>query len=65
MRVKLQKQFAYKHKDKEHFKDVVVIPERAVNELGWKRGQELELKVTNGRLILEAKSENKEKEEGC
>ena len=59
----MQKQFTYKHKDKEHFKLIIVIPERAVNELGWEGGQEMEVKVAG--LILEAKSENEEKGGGC
>lgn len=57
MKAKLQKHLAYKYKDKQHFKHVVVIPEEAINELGWKGGQELELTVKDGRLIVELGSE--------
>jgi len=53
MKAKLQKQLAYKYKDKKHYKHVIVIPDDAINRLGWKGGQELALKVTNGRLIAQ------------
>lgn len=56
MKAKLQKQLAYKYKDKKHFKHVIVVPEEAVGELGWKGGQELELTVNDGRLVVEVKS---------
>jgi len=56
MNAKLQKQLAYKYKDKQHFKHVIVVPDEAINELGWKGGQELEVNVKNGRLIVEAKN---------
>jgi antitoxin component of MazEF toxin-antitoxin module len=54
MKAKLQKHFAYKYKDKKHYKHVVVIPEKAVNQLKWEAGQELELEVNNTKLIIEA-----------
>ncbi len=59
MQAKLQKQLAYKYNDKKHYKHehVVVVPDEAIIELGWKGGQELELTVENGRLILEMKLE--------
>jgi hypothetical protein len=52
MKAKLQKQSAYKYKDKQHFKHVIVVPEEAVTELGWKGGQQLELTVVNGKLEI-------------
>jgi len=64
MRAKLQKQLAYKYKDKRHYKHVIVIPDEAINELGWKGGQELDLNVKDGRLIVEAKNENVQKSRG-
>lgn len=64
MRAKLQKQLAYKYKDKQHFKHVIVIPDEAITELGWKGGQELELDVKNRRLIVEAKTHSKQQNEG-
>jgi bifunctional DNA-binding transcriptional regulator/antitoxin component of YhaV-PrlF toxin-antitoxin module len=53
MKAKLLKQLDYK--DKCQFKHVIVIPEEAVNELGWNDGQHLELTITDWRLIIEAK----------
>lgn len=50
--VKLQKRFAYKYKDKEHYKHVVTVPEAHIERLGWKEGQELETSVKNNELIL-------------
>lgn len=58
MKAKLQKQLAYKYKDKQHFKHVVVIPDKAITELGWKGAQELELTVKEGQLIIKPRPEN-------
>ncbi len=52
MKAKLQKQQAYKYKGKAHFKHVIVIPDEAINELGWQGGQELEILVSNGKLEI-------------
>ena len=57
MKAKLQKQLAYKYKDKRQYKHVIVIPEEAVTELGWKGGQEFELTVREGKLVIEIKKE--------
>lgn len=57
MKAKLQKQLAYKYKNKQHFKHVIVIPEEALNELGWKGGQELDLAVRDGKLVVELRTE--------
>lgn len=62
MKAKLQKQLAYKYKDKQHFKHVIVVPEEAVNELGWEGGQELELSTKDGRLIIEKNISNQKEE---
>jgi bifunctional DNA-binding transcriptional regulator/antitoxin component of YhaV-PrlF toxin-antitoxin module len=50
--VRLQKRFAYKYKDKEHYKHVITIPEETVRHLGWKEGQELEPLVERGTLVV-------------
>jgi formylmethanofuran dehydrogenase subunit D len=55
MKAKLQKQLAYEYKDKRHYKHVIIIPDDAINQLGWKGGQELELRVTDGKLVVEVK----------
>jgi bifunctional DNA-binding transcriptional regulator/antitoxin component of YhaV-PrlF toxin-antitoxin module len=55
MKAKLQKQLAYQYKEKRQYKHVIVIPEEAVNELGWKGGQELELCIKDSKLVIEPK----------
>jgi len=57
MKAKLQKQLAYKYKNKQQYKHVIVISKEAVGELCWKGGQELELTVKNGKLIVESRNE--------
>lgn len=52
MKAKLQKQLAYKYKGKKHYKHVIVVPDEAITELGWKGGEELELVIKNGKLVL-------------
>jgi len=54
--MKLQKQVAYKYKDKTHHKYVIVLPENTVNELKWKEGQELTTKVDGTRLIIDSQT---------
>ena len=51
--MKLQKQVAYKYKDKTHYKYVIILPENTVNELGWKEGQEFTTEVNGTRLIID------------
>jgi hypothetical protein len=53
MTVKLQKQIAYRYKDKTHHKYVIIMPENIVSELGWKEGQELSLNVKDSNLLIE------------
>jgi bifunctional DNA-binding transcriptional regulator/antitoxin component of YhaV-PrlF toxin-antitoxin module len=50
--VRLQKRFAYKYKDKEHYKYMVTIPENAVSEAGFKEGEELEPVVEGEKVVL-------------
>lgn len=52
--MKLQKQIAYKYKDKTHYKYVLIIPQDIISELGWSTGQELDMKVNDSKLIIEA-----------
>jgi bifunctional DNA-binding transcriptional regulator/antitoxin component of YhaV-PrlF toxin-antitoxin module len=49
--LKLQKHFAYKYKDKQHYKHVLVLPEETINKLGWNSGVELE-QATNGNALV-------------
>ena len=53
MKAKLQKHLAYKYKGKQHFKHVIVVPDEAITELGWKGGQDLDLEVKEGKLIIQ------------
>ncbi|MDN5845839.1 MAG: AbrB/MazE/SpoVT family DNA-binding domain-containing protein [Candidatus Nitrosocosmicus sp.] len=50
--VKLQKRFAYKYKDKNHYKHIITIPDDIVEKLGWKEGMEIESKIKNDELIF-------------
>jgi bifunctional DNA-binding transcriptional regulator/antitoxin component of YhaV-PrlF toxin-antitoxin module len=59
---KLQKHLAYKYKDKDHYKHVVVIPDEVVGRLGWREGDELEPKIEGDALILKPQSEDVTKE---
>jgi len=52
MKAKLQKQLSYKYKDKKVFKHVVVIPDDAISQLGWKGGQELEITIVDKKLEI-------------
>lgn len=49
---KLQKHFAYKYKDQEHYKHVIVIPEETIKKLGWEAGIELQPTIDNNVLQL-------------
>ncbi|MBN1184016.1 MAG: hypothetical protein JXB49_17110 [Bacteroidales bacterium] len=57
MKAKLQKQLAYKYKEKKHYKHVIVVPDEAISELGWKGGQALELMVKDGTLKIKLSQE--------
>ncbi len=58
MKAKLQKQLAYKYKEKTHYKHVIIVPDEAITELGWKGGQELDLSVQDGHLIIKESRED-------
>ena len=53
--MKLQRQVAYKYKDKTRHKYVIVIPNETVEKLGWKIGEELENSINGKILILKPK----------
>lgn len=57
--VKLQKRFAYKYNDRDHYKHILTVPDEYVDKLGWKDGADIELKVYKDELVL--KSAKKEK----
>ena len=53
--MKLQKRINRRVGDKEYLKWYVGIPSEKIKEAGWKDGYELEVKVKNGKIILETK----------
>jgi hypothetical protein len=53
--VKVQRRFAYRYKNKDHYKHILNIPEDVIEILGWKEGQDVEPSTENGKLILEPK----------
>jgi len=55
IKMKLQKQIAYKYKDKIRHKYVIVIPNETIEKLGWETGEELENSVKERTLILKPK----------
>lgn len=61
MKAKLQKQLAYKYNGKEYFKHVLVVPNEAVNQLGWQGSEEIEITVEDRRLIAEVKKGGKKR----
>ena len=54
--MKLQKQLSRKVDDKKYPKYVVTIPPSKIEEVGWKEGTELEVKVNDNKLILKPKT---------
>ncbi len=56
--MRLQKQLSRKVGATEYSKYVTVIPPETIRELNWKDGEELEVKVRDGKLVLEKKKIN-------
>lgn len=50
--MKLQKQLSRKVEGKKYPKYVVTIPPKCIAQAGWKEGWELEIKVKDGKIIL-------------
>jgi len=53
--VKLQKRFAYKYKDKQHYKHVLTISDDVIEKLGWKAGIDLETSPEGKALVIKPK----------
>lgn len=51
--VKLQKQLSRKVGKKEYPKYVLVIPPKDVEESGFKAGEELKIKSSKGKIVIE------------
>ena len=60
--IKLQKRFAYRYKDREHYKHVLTVPDYIIQELGWQKGVELQPSAKNGKLIFEECSPSKKRD---
>jgi hypothetical protein len=50
--MKLQRHFAYKYKDKMHYKHVIIVPEEIISKLGWGTGMELKQETKGNALII-------------
>jgi len=57
--MKLQKQLSKKRKNKTYYKYVINIPPMIIKEAGLKYGQDLEIAVEKGRIVLKKKEEKK------
>lgn len=55
MTMKLQRQVAYKYKNKTRYKYVIVLPNETVEKLGWKAGEELDNSLRGETLIITKK----------
>ncbi|MBS3132964.1 AbrB/MazE/SpoVT family DNA-binding domain-containing protein [Candidatus Woesearchaeota archaeon] len=51
--MRLLSQKSREYKDKSYYKFWVVIPNKIVEKLGWKQGQELEAEVKDKKLVIE------------
>lgn len=55
--MKLQKQLSRKYNNEEYAKWVIVIPPDKIRETGWKEGEDLEVIVKNGKVVVEKKED--------
>lgn len=51
--MRLLNQISREYKGKEYKKFWVVIPNKIIEKLGWKTGQELEAEVKGNKLVIE------------
>ena len=51
--MRLIKQKTRDYGDKEYFKFFLVVPNKLVQELGWKGGEDLEAEVKGSKLVIE------------
>jgi len=51
--MRLLSQKSREYKDKSYYKFWVVIPNKIIDKLGWKRGDELETEVKGDKLLIE------------
>lgn len=50
--MKLQGKVSRVYKGKEYMKQWVVVPNTAVDKLGWKKGDDLKFEVKDGNLVI-------------
>lgn len=58
--MKIQKRFLRKYNNKDYYKYMVNIPPLILKESGIKYGEEVEIKVENGKIILEKQGKKKQ-----
>ena len=51
--MRLIKQKGRDYGDKEYFKFIVVIPNKIIEKLGWKGGEDLEIDVKGDKIVIE------------
>ena len=51
--MKLIKQHGRKYNDTNYYKFIVVIPNKIIEKLGWKGGEELNADLKNKKLIIQ------------
>lgn len=56
--MKLQRRFLRKYKEKDYYKYMVNIPPLVIKEAGLNYGEELEVNVEKGKIILKKKAKN-------
>jgi antitoxin component of MazEF toxin-antitoxin module len=60
--MKLQKVYAYKYGETEHYKFLVTLPLDTMEKLGWEEGAELDASVKGTKLVLSYVGKTKPKE---
>ena len=51
--MKLIKQHGRKYKESNYYKFIVVIPNKIIEKLGWKGGEELNADLKNKKIIIQ------------
>ena len=51
--MKLIKQHGRKYKESNYYKFIVVIPNKIIEKLGWKGGEELNADLKKGKIIIQ------------
>ena len=57
--MQLQKQLSKKVGSKEYAKWVIVLPPEKVSTLGWKAGEELEVDISDNKLVIRRKARSR------